>query len=107
MGYVKRSVKNKARVEGSICTSYLHRETTHFCSHYSNNFMLRPQHSRHEVDIESERIPSILSVFDQPGCHCGREITRWLTDEELNSAHVNVLINCNEFKPYLEYNRLI
>ena len=32
MGYAKRSVKNKARVEGSICASYLHRETTHFCS---------------------------------------------------------------------------
>ena len=40
MGDSKRVVKNKARVEGSICTSYLHRETTHFCSHYFNNFML-------------------------------------------------------------------
>ena len=47
-------MKNKARVEGFICASYLHRETTHFCSHYFNNFMLRPQHYRNEVDIESE-----------------------------------------------------
>ena len=102
MGYAKRSVKNKARVEGSICAYYLHRETTHFCSHYFNNFMLRPQHSRNEVDIESERLPSILSVFDQPERHSGRKITRWLTDEELNSAHVHILINCNEVRPYLE-----
>ena len=63
--------------------------------------MLGPQHSRNEVNIESERLPSILSVFDQPGHHSGREITRWLTDEELNSAHVHVLINCKEVKPYL------
>jgi len=97
MGYAKRSVKNKARVEGSICAYYLHRETTHFCSHYFNNFMLRPQHCRNEVDIESERLPSILSFFDY-----GREITCWLIDEELNSTHVHVLINCNEVKPYLE-----
>ena len=102
MGYAKRSVKNKARVEGSICASYLHRETTHFCSHSFNNFMLRPQHCRNEVDIESERLPSILSVFDQPGCHSGSKITRWLTDEELSSAHVHIFINCNEVKPYLE-----
>jgi len=69
MGYVKRSMKNKARVEGSICTSYLHCETTHFCSHYFNNFMLRPQNSINEVEIESESLPSMLSVFDQPGHH--------------------------------------
>ena len=30
MGYAKRSVKNKARVEASIFASYLYRETTHF-----------------------------------------------------------------------------
>jgi len=30
MGESKRSVKNKARVERSICATYLHRETTYF-----------------------------------------------------------------------------
>ena len=35
MGDSKRSIKNKARVEGSIYASYLHRETTYFCSHTS------------------------------------------------------------------------
>jgi len=44
----------------------------------------------------------MLSVFDQPGRHSRREFTRWLSDEELNSSHVHVLINCNEVKPYLE-----
>jgi len=102
MGYAKRSVKNKARVEGSICASYLHRETTHFCSRYFNNFMLRPQLCRNEEDIESERLLSILYVVDQPGRHSGREITRWLTDEELSSTHVHILINCNEVKSYLQ-----
>jgi len=72
MEYVKRSMKNKAKVEGSICVSYLHRETTHFCSHYFNNFMLRPQNSRNEVKIESERLSSMLSVFDQHGRYSGR-----------------------------------
>ncbi|XP_022633646.1 uncharacterized protein LOC111241121 [Vigna radiata var. radiata] len=100
MGYAKRSVKNKARVEGSICASYLHKETTHFCSHYFKNFMLTPQTNRNEVDFEIER--TTLSVFDQGGRHSGRESTHWLSDEELISAHVHVLINCNEVQPYLE-----
>ena len=30
MGDSKRSIKNRARVEGSICASYIHRETTFF-----------------------------------------------------------------------------
>ncbi|BAT81822.1 hypothetical protein VIGAN_03171100 [Vigna angularis var. angularis] len=102
MGYAKRSVKNKARVEGSICASYLHRETTHFCSHYFKHFMLTPQSSKNEVDIEIESLTTTLSVFDQPSRHSGRESTHWLSDEELRSAHVHVLINCNEVEPYLQ-----
>ncbi|XP_022633865.1 uncharacterized protein LOC111241216 [Vigna radiata var. radiata] len=101
MGYAKRSVKNKARVEGSICASYLHKETTHFCSHYFKKFMLTPQTNRNDVDIEIER--TTLLVFDQGGRHSGRESTHWPSDEELRSAHVHVLINCNEVQPYLEF----
>ncbi|XP_052724112.1 uncharacterized protein LOC128193952 [Vigna angularis] len=87
MGYAKRSIKNKARVEGSIVASYLHKETTHFCSHYFKNFMLTPQSMRNEVDTEVER--TTLSVFDEGGRHSGRESTHWLSDEELRSAHVH------------------
>jgi len=55
MGDSKRVVKNEARVEGSICTSYIHRETTYFCSHYFNNFMLSPCNIRNKISIEAER----------------------------------------------------
>jgi len=64
--------------------------------------MSRPQNTRNDVEIESGRLPTTLSIFDQPGHHFGREFTRWLTDEEFKSAHVHVLINCNEVKLYLE-----
>jgi len=64
--------------------------------------MLRPQSSINEVEIESETLLTTLEVFNQPGCHSGRESTHWLTSEELTSAHVHVLINCNEVQPYLE-----
>jgi len=94
MGYAKRLVKNKARVEGSICASYLHHETTHCCSHYFNKYMLSQQSTRNEADIESERDMSMLSIFDQLDRRSGRELTHWLTDEELKLAY--------EVKPYLE-----
>ena len=93
MGESKRSVKNKARVEGSICAAYLHRETTYFCSHYFKNFMLLPSNHRNDTQWQSQTFESILSVFQQVGRHAGKEATHWLTDVELNSSHVHVLIN--------------
>lgn len=100
MGDYKRSVKNKARVEGSICAAYLHRETIYFCSHYFNNFMLR--NNRNEIEVEEERHALTLSVFSKPGRPSGKKSSQWLSDMEYKSAHVHVLINCTEVKPYLE-----
>lgn len=45
MGDYKHSMKNKARVEGSIYIAYLHRETTYFCSHYFKTASLLPSTS--------------------------------------------------------------
>ena len=103
MGVSKRSVKNKAKVEGSICASYLHRETTHFCSHYFKNFMLSPRNTRNEEESITERSPSILSIFNLPGRHAGKRSNHWFTQKEWESCHVHVLINCSEVKLYLEY----
>nr|KYP36031.1 hypothetical protein KK1_042873 [Cajanus cajan] len=102
MGNSKRSIKNKARVEGSICAAYIHRETTHFCSHYFKNYMLSSRSSRNEVGIESQSCLPSLSIFNQPSRPSGKPSNHWLTQREWDSAHVHVLINCTEVKPYLE-----
>ena len=101
MGDSKRSVKNKARVEGSICAHYLHRETSHFCSHYFNHLMLTPRIIRNPVNV-NQRSQFTLSVFALPGRPSGKKGVHWLTQKEMQSAHVHVLINCVEVKPYLE-----
>ena len=98
MGDSKRAMKNKARVEGSICASYIHSETTYFCSHYFNNFMLSPRNVRNQISIEAKRHPPMLSVFNKQGRPSGKELIHWLTDDEKDSAHVYVLINCVEVK---------
>jgi hypothetical protein len=103
MGVSKRAVTNKARVEGSICTDYIHRETTYFCSHYFNSFNLLPTTSlssnhRSEHDV----IQPTLSTLHNNGRPSGKHGKHYLTDEEWKSAHVHILINCDEIKPYLE-----
>ncbi|CAK8533224.1 unnamed protein product [Lathyrus sativus] len=101
MGDSKRSVKNKAKFEGSICAHYLHRETSHFCSHYFNHLMLTPRIIRKEFDV-NKRSQFTLSIFGLPDRPSGKENVHWLTQKELQSARIHVLINCIEVRPYLE-----
>jgi len=44
----------------------------------------------------------MLPVFDQQGRPSGKEFIHWLTDDEKDSAHIHVLINSVEVKPYLK-----
>ncbi|CAL5206537.1 unnamed protein product [Lathyrus oleraceus] len=101
MGDSKRPVKNKAKVEGSICAHDLHCETSHFCSHYFNHLMLSPRIIRNKVNV-NKRSQFTLSVFSLPGRPSGKKNGHWLTQKELQSAHVHVLIKCVEVKSYLE-----
>jgi len=103
MGESKCSVKNKAKVERSICAAYLHRETTYFYSHYFKNFIFSPSNVRNETHWKNETCDSTLLVFRQVGHHASKELTYWLTDVKFIYAHVHVLINCVEVKSYLEY----
>jgi len=61
-------------VKGSICASYIHRETTYFCSHYFINFILSLCNVRNQIAIEAERCPPMLSVFDKQGRSSGKEL---------------------------------
>ncbi|MED6142623.1 hypothetical protein PIB30_115572, partial [Stylosanthes scabra] len=47
-----------------------------------------------EVDSKSG-VPT-LSVLNHPGDLGGRKQTKWLTYRELDSAHLHVLLNCDE-----------
>ncbi|CAK8574835.1 unnamed protein product [Lathyrus sativus] len=71
MGDFKRSVKNKARVEGSI-----------------------------SLGLNDDVVPT-LSIRNPLGRPSGKSQIHWLTDAEWRSTHVHILINCNEVKPYI------
>ncbi|CAK8571201.1 unnamed protein product [Lathyrus sativus] len=101
MGDFKRLVKNKARVEGSICMSYLHRETTYFCSHYFKTTTLSATSKRNEALGLNDDVVPTLSISNPLGRPSGKSQIHWLTDAEWRSSHVHILINCNEVKPYI------
>ena len=101
IGVFKRTVKNRAHVEGSICEAYLSKETSFFCSYYfeSHVHSKRTTLGRNDDGGESS-CPPTLSVFNRPGRGWGNTEKHFLTDMEKHAAHLHVLINCEELESY-------
>ena len=105
MHSLKQKVKNKARVEGSICEAYLVEETSTFASFYYPS----------DIETRRTRIPcnvdagdgcssssSPISIFNYPGRACGKSIQFYLDERDMKAAHLYILLNCEEVQPYLE-----
>ena len=106
---MKNNVKNKARVEGSICNAYLVEEISTFCSYYfedhvSTKIRNEPRNCGGESSssIPTED-PDVLSIFKQMGRPLGKMSMRYMDDKEYNAAHTYILLNCPEVTTtYLE-----
>lgn len=102
-------VKNKSRVEGSICEAYLCQETSHFCSYYFDAHVqsMRNRVSRNDDGGKYDTAQQNLSIFNHPGRSAGTSKSRYLSDMELSAAHLHVLLNCEEVETYIQYVNLL
>ncbi|KAJ9556176.1 hypothetical protein OSB04_010790 [Centaurea solstitialis] len=96
LGFLKRSVRNNERVDGSILESYLVNELATYCSLYFE--LSRESHNSASDVPTSLRTDSRLNIFKAP---CQRLFDkggkrRALTDDELKKAHTYILLNCEE-----------
>ncbi|XP_073026698.1 uncharacterized protein [Primulina eburnea] len=101
---LKNTVRNKARVEGSICNAYLVKEAVIFCHHYfsdSTGSKTRKTRKAHESTYVDTNDSELLSIFLNRGKKIGATKSRWLTNEEYHAVSTYVLHNCNEIKPFL------
>ena len=80
---LKRTVKNKAHPEGSICEAYLAQETTNFCSYY---FDTSASLNQSEGPCTST---NGLSVFQTNGKTSGKSSYRYLSDRSRFRAEIN------------------
>ncbi|KAK7278760.1 hypothetical protein RJT34_23796 [Clitoria ternatea] len=101
---LKRMVKNKSRVEGSICEAYLCQETSYFCSYYFESHVesMRNKVGRNDDGGENDTIQQTLSIFNHSGRSGGTCKARYLNDRELDAAHLHILLNCVEVQPYIQ-----
>ena len=73
IGGFKRTMKNKAQVEGSICEAFISKETSNFCSYYFEPYVqsMKTRAVRNDDRGESS-IQLTFSVVNQPGCVSGK-----------------------------------
>lgn len=103
--HLKKKVKNKARVEGSIIESYLIEEISQFCTYYFEP-KVQPYHTsigRKDSTTEDDLVQSSFSIFNLPGRFTGGCKTRFLEDREFTAAMNHILIDCDEIQPYIKY----
>ncbi|XP_075520630.1 uncharacterized protein LOC142553948 [Primulina tabacum] len=101
---LKNTVRNKARVEGSICNAYLVKEAAIFCQHYFSDLTgskTRKTRKAHESTYVDTNDSELLSIFLNRGKKIGAAKSRWLTNEEYHAVSTYVLHNCNEIKPFV------
>ena len=99
-------MKNKARVEASICNAYLVEESTSFCSYYFEDHV-STVHRRTRRNDDGGVGPTNsaitdFEIFTHPGRPYGRPKTRYLSEEEYVAAHTYILLNCHEVSPYVQ-----
>ncbi|XP_075483567.1 uncharacterized protein LOC142523721 [Primulina tabacum] len=101
---LKKTVRNKAQVKGSICNAYLVKEAAIFCQHYfsdSTDIRRRKNGKAHESTYIDTNNLEFLSIFHTRDKKIGDAKSQWLTNEEYHVVSTYVLHNCNEIKPFV------
>ena len=110
MRKLKRNVRNKAKVEGSICIAYLVEEASAFCAHYFEPHV-RTRHRKvprnYDGGMGMAQYDGSLSIFTCPGRTLGKEKIKYLTEEDYSAAQMYILLNCPEVQPFIRYEELI
>ena len=104
MRNLKRKVKNRAYIEGSICEAYSFDEISMFVLDYFPDEVLTKANRvpRHD-DGRNVELNGRLSVFGLPGRAYGKGKRIFLSEQELHAAHTYILFNCEEIDDFVRY----
>ena len=87
-----------------MAEAYLVFEISQFSLYYFGDDVssMRIRRRPNEDDNDKPQMQPTLSVFRTQGTPVGSRTQRYLTDEELHTAHLHILLNYNEVQPYIE-----
>nr|GEX56083.1 hypothetical protein [Tanacetum cinerariifolium] len=90
--HLKKKVKNKARVESSICEAYIMEEISNFCSHYFDPHALTnsTRVKRNDDGGNVNEREDVLSIFKHLVRPSGNSERRYLNDDEIFEGEVKL-----------------
>ncbi|XP_047342609.1 uncharacterized protein LOC124946061 [Impatiens glandulifera] len=98
---VNQKVKNKARIEASICNAYILEEISTFASYYfESNIQCKQRHPQRNTEGSVNNNDASISIFNYLGRSSGASTKLILNSQETLVAHTYVLLNCPEVDPY-------
>ncbi|XP_052623718.1 uncharacterized protein LOC111889087 [Lactuca sativa] len=114
LGIIKRRIRNKARVEGSIVNKHLVNELATYCSLYFDpTIETRRNREARNFAPQSHRFSSggaPFSIFVVPSRRLYEKSGKRkpLSDKVLHKAHTYILLNCKEVNPYIiEFDEMV
>ena len=102
LGYLKGTVRNRAKPEGSITEAYVVDECFSYCSIYLTNIETRS--NKEDMNKDGKRVPSsdeLLGVFYTPAKGVGASKLSCY-DSEYDQMVWYVLSNCRDVHKYME-----
>lgn len=104
LGHLKKKVKQKARVEGSICQAYITEEASTFFNYYFEDH-IKISSSGHRNEDEMDDSSDIsLSIFQKRGRPYGKwKDGGFQTIKDFTLAKSTVLLNCEELSNLIWY----
>ena len=102
LGYLKKTVRNKSRPEGSIAEGYIVDECLSFCSRYLDD-RIETRFNRAERNQDNRRIvgPNEFGIFSD-GAKCLGKSSLQYFENEFDTMVWYVLSNCDEAQSYIE-----
>ena len=101
---MKKSIKNHAHIEASMCNAYLSYEMATFVQHYFEpGVQCRSRRPRRFDEVLFDPTKPHRSIFNYPGDVYGTSRVHMMSTNELRVAHTYVLSNCPEVQPWLAH----
>ena len=101
LGSYKKSVRNKARPEGSIVEAHLAYESSTFCSMYLCD--VETEFTRPERNDDGSNPNALISVFAQKARPFGAHVMVQFSREDIEVAYWYILDNCDEIEDFRKY----
>jgi hypothetical protein len=101
---IKKTVKNKARVEGCIAEAYIAEEISNFVSLYfaSSTPSIRNKKPRYDDGYECHDYSCSLSTFQVPGRVHGRRGSKIISSQEKDAIMLYIYTNTLEMDDYIK-----